>query len=912
VISAFRYPEKYLMWATLAAAVLSGFGFSGLQAWARVHGGLPARGRFLHISAWSLLGVALLALAVVRPGVVMAIPALALTLVTVLALLRAARGSGAWLAFALGVSLLGAWYIEQPVTRRYDPLQVPLTLEPVEAAGLAHGRVLRDPSVQSVPLPPGFERLRPSERQSIFYRETWTFNSPRLWGCATAGGFSPAESAAMRGLRMRLAVPGADAIPAAADLAQFCRWSAVEWILTTPARLAALRDAGLPAARYSGWGEPAAVIVARVEQPSWVEAWDGASARVVDLWRPRDGFIRIDLEPGGSGWLRLADTYGQGWQAMDQRGNDLRTDRLAGAFLGVEAQPDTRQIRLHYEPVLWGAAWRLSAAGLVLGLGLLAWVRRPTLRGDLRRPFAPIAMAVIIATALGLSARSRWAVTFDEGFHLARGIGWRVLHDSRLSYFHPPLQNAAAGYFSALAWGDQLDAAPDAPGWRDAEVQSYSAEFAARNRDRFPDAVQAARWGSLLFYLLLCAAGVYGAHVWGGSLAAWLAAAGLALQPSLLVHGNLATTDIGVAAFAVLGTLLLARGLQHGRADLAGAMVAFVLAAVTKHSGLIWLGALLLVVVPALALRQRKPRLLALLPVAVAVLGGALLLLYGPSVQPIRYGPGGAWPAGRFIEGLFRQGGHALEGHRAFLAGHVFQQGSWWHAPLTLLLKTPEVWSVAALWSLTLLLSRRRSPVLLALVPAIAFAGLLMFAGKLSLGVRHLLPLLALGVIGGAVAVARLRRATVRMTAATALVAGSLLSATVWPHYLSYVPAWAGGLDDGAGWVLDSNYDWGQDATTLEENWGGLVDANAGVPPTLYYFGFMDPAHIYRLRVGPGSYLGFMKRGQGVTNAPPADRVTVASVSALGLNPHGYPLSAVTNGLPVGELGPTYRLFSAR
>ena len=910
VISAFRYPEKYLLWFTLAAAVLAGSGFARWQAWSRRSP--AAAGRYVSDGALCLLFAGLASAAALRVLLAAAPPPLlapfCLVVAVVLGLRLAAPRGRLALCVVHVAALLVPWYFEAPVTRRFDPLEKPITLTPLPAPSQVGGRVLADPAVQAVPLPPDWATWRPTERQAEFYREHWMFNMPTLWGYDTAGGFSPAESGAMRQLRDRLM-----SATSATGTALFCRLSAVEWLLTTPQRLADLQAVGLAASRVTGWGgSNEVVLVARIDAPARAGSWGQPAVVVTDVWRPRPGFTRVDIQPGTGGWLRLADAFARGWRATDQHDRLLETAPLADAFLGVRVRPDTTQVRLTYRPTHWAAAVRLSLLGLVAWLVLGHPLVRDRVPRLLAGPILPALAATAAALLLGTLARGAWACTFDEGFHVARGVGLASLHDSRLSYFHPPLQNALGGYFLQLAHGPRLDACPEEPGWQQAEVQAYAMAVAARNRDRFPDFVQAARWGSALLYALLCIGGVWGAHRWGGATAAWLAAAGLALQPSLLAHGHLATTDMGVAAFAVCGTVMLARSLAQDGRGLGWAVLAFVLASAVKFSGLIWLGSALLIVLPMLAWRLRRPALLAWIPLGALLLAGVLLLLYGPAAQEIRGGTAGSWPAGRFFEGLVRQSDHALAGHRGYLAGAVFQVASWWHAPLTLLLKVPEVWCAAALFGAIAFLPRLRRPAVWAAVPALVFAALLMFAGKLSLGVRHLLPLLALGVIAGAVAVARLRLALVRRAVCATLVAGSVLALAGWPNLISYVPAWAGGLPNGPAWVADSNFDWGQDIGRVEERWAGLVEARGGQPPTLYYYGFLDPAYLYHLPVGPGSYLGFMGRGRDLSARPAPGRITVASASATALNPHGLPLSAVTNGALLGTLSPSYRIYEAR
>ena len=101
-------------------------------------------------------------------------------------------------------------------------------------------------------------------------------------------------------------------------------------------------------------------------------------------------------------------------------------------------------------------------------------------------------------------------------------------------------------------------------------------------------------------------------------------------------------------------------------------------------------------------------------PVALLLLAGLLVILYGMTPQVIRVSPeswfyGKEMIAGRYIEGLIAQGQHALGGQRSFLAGTRFTRGQWWYIPLALLFKTPPLWLVAILTASFLTLFRKRS-----------------------------------------------------------------------------------------------------------------------------------------------------------------------------------------------------------
>jgi len=454
----------------------------------------------------------------------------------------------------------------------------------------------------------------------------------------------------------------------------------------------------------------------------------------------------------------------------------------------------------------------------------------------------------------------------------------------------------------------------------------------------------------MLFGLLLVAVGVWWARGAGGGdagrLAAWLAGIGLALNPNLIAHGNLNTTDMGVTALVVAGTAVVWRAVRdRSRAWLMTSAVVFALASMTKFTGLIWLASLLVLVVPLLAWRWRDGRALLAIPVGLAAF---LILLFAFYGSP-----------DRFFAGVSAQAGHAFSGHKAWFHGNFFEKSSWWHMPAAIFLKAPEVWTagiflaLCAIAAVTLkAVGGRRSEVgtqvfrhgrtslwlagfgfqvsghrsqvsgfrfqvseiLLPLIPALVFAFLLFFVNNMAIGVRHALPLVALGTIAGAVAIARIPVDRWRKVAAAVFAVGMVFSAAFsFPHYVAYYPAWAGGVENGFRWMVDSNYDWGQGLDELEEQWAALTVENGGEPPNLAYYGFGDPRVTHKLRVGPNSYCGFMdaaaSQGGVGDRLAGAKGLLVVSISAPPLQPHGLKFDVLRHATFVRRIGTCFEVF---
>ncbi|HEY8240160.1 MAG TPA: hypothetical protein VIH35_01875, partial [Kiritimatiellia bacterium] len=250
VIGGFRYPEKYLLWTSLALATLAAHGAATLGVLLRRAS--MAHARQILFARWSivmLMGAIIAAVAVwsmaeyssglvtwLRGAYVNALLSILLALVVALKTWPAFQHAA--LIGVVLVDLALPWYAEKPTTNLFDP-QAPTSVSQVIASSDSpRGRFLRDRAVSRIPLPPAFKIAPSSARRSMLHRESMDYNVPRLWGQRTADGFSPLERKAMREFREAYVAPHGERVsPSAVKLAHFCRQSAVEWLLTTPGRL---------------------------------------------------------------------------------------------------------------------------------------------------------------------------------------------------------------------------------------------------------------------------------------------------------------------------------------------------------------------------------------------------------------------------------------------------------------------------------------------------------------------------------------------------------------------------------------------------------------------------------------------------------------------------------------------------
>ncbi|MBK7216190.1 MAG: glycosyltransferase family 39 protein [Candidatus Promineofilum sp.] len=174
----------------------------------------------------------------------------------------------------------------------------------------------------------------------------------------------------------------------------------------------------------------------------------------------------------------------------------------------------------------------------------------------------------------------------------------------------------------------------------------------------------------------------------------------VALDPNILAHTRLVTTDLGLAAGAALAGYTLWRFLRRpswSAALLAGAGLG--LLQNTKFTAALFVPLFALVVVVALWARRRTidRRLLAQLLIIFPAM--ALLTLW--ATNGFQVGPlnaplpllgdlgGRAVPLSHYLDQLLDIGGRLQVGTPAFLLGRYSDSGWWWYFPVAFLVKTP-------------------------------------------------------------------------------------------------------------------------------------------------------------------------------------------------------------------------------
>jgi 4-amino-4-deoxy-L-arabinose transferase-like glycosyltransferase len=490
-------------------------------------------------------------------------------------------------------------------------------------------------------------------------------------------------------------------------------------------------------------------------------------------------------------------------------------------------------------------------------------------RSRRRARLAVMALAAVFVVS-GLVQAWQDSPTVDEGVDLASGLAGWVRHDLRMNPEHPPLPKLLAT-LPALA---ARPIVPDDAAWRRGDWFDH-ADSVLRANDR------AGRLQMIVFLSRLvplaeaagCALLVYwlGRELFGE--AAGLLAAGLWLTtPVFLGLGHLQSIDV-TFTFVTLGfaAALLAhrRRPTLRRAVVVGVTLA--LALLTRHTGIV----LIPVGVVAVAARTWSDRRQAV-RAAVAVLLVAYLGLWVGYRAFDPTPPTGA-PAARF-QGIVDEASHRSAAARlvlavpaptewragfgfltitsdqrpAWLAGQAWDGSRVWYFPATVLLKVPLGALLAMVGGIVGWLAigrrgRRDALIVLAAPAFVLFA--LTDLQPLNLGMRLVLPSVALAVVAAGPAVVIARRQAGRIALVGLAVAQLAAVVAAGTHSLAWSPPPFG---PAYRWVSDSNLDFGQGLWELRDwsathpgAWVAVVTPRGlGVPSGAHRLVDADPSQV--------------------------------------------------------------------
>jgi hypothetical protein len=455
----------------------------------------------------------------------------------------------------------------------------------------------------------------------------------------------------------------------------------------------------------------------------------------------------------------------------------------------------------------------------------VAWLRR--------LPLALLAVASVAFLALGLSEARTDSATYDEPVYVASGLAAVLHHDLAFNAEHPPLPKALA----ALPVLAAHPVVPPTGSCADYNERTCSAQFvqAQVSAGRLRDVTFASRLVPLVeavgvaFAAYALAAELFG--VIAGALAGllWLAA------PLVLGIGHLDGTDVPFALAVTLSSWALARWLRLRTVRaLVWTGLAFALTAGTSISGaLVVLAGLGVILGTTWRSGVRRAFAHTALTTAVTWIGVWIpYVILDPSVlrHPTIIAPK------PYLDGISYLASYKAGRIHGYLLDVSYTGARWWFWPLSLLIKYPApILLLLVGGAIACFMSEaaaRRRAMLAVGLPAIVLAGFTV-AGPLNLGVRLLLPVMALWSVAASALVPLVQRLGPAwgrgLTAGVAvlLAAGAASTGLSFPTTLAWT---APPFTPGYAVATDSNIDWGQGFYALQ-SW------SKGRQPWVAYFG---------------------------------------------------------------------------
>jgi hypothetical protein len=493
----------------------------------------------------------------------------------------------------------------------------------------------------------------------------------------------------------------------------------------------------------------------------------------------------------------------------------------------------------------------------------------------------------ILPTALLLAylAQCCWFIqsqsfTFDEPAFILAGLEqWRTgqysggvaLND------HPPLARLLCTLPARnprFQVGDKVAPNPESVAWNNSDFHSFVRVLPSPEILAWHTRPVSALLGAVLGLLLwLAARSMY------STSAANFVLALFAFSPSLIAHFSLAATGDGTITLMVFAMVFQLCRWRHNRSFLQTIVLGLVLGGmlIAKASAIPMFGVAIVFTLMLksnyIALRPTEwnwKQTVTILVISFLVVWGAYrfhvskLTLMAGDVEvhvaipkrpdPITVHPLRAFhitvpvPAFEYIQGIKYQFAHNKAGHRAFLLGRSYTEGSKLYFPTVVVFKWPTVVLMLFLATMVMLFLRQtmrpRDFALWACFPCL-FVVLAVFA-RINLGERHILPIypFALLLCGSLWQFTNKSRVMlVLLVLALVVNIGDALSYA--PDYLSYFnlfvrPATKYTL------LSDSNLDWGEGLLSLRR----YQQAHPYVPVHLAYFGSVSPS-VYGIRAIP-------------------------------------------------------------
>ena len=503
--------------------------------------------------------------------------------------------------------------------------------------------------------------------------------------------------------------------------------------------------------------------------------------------------------------------------------------------------------------------------------------------------------------------------TYDEAMHVAAGYSYLATGDFRIEPENPPLIKEILALPNFLI--HNIPFRPDPKHWQNASDYLVGQDFLYKSALSADHILALSRIANLLLGgSLVALIGWWAYRLWDRR-AALLAMALACIEPNLVAHSSVVTTDIGATLFIFLSIYLLWE--YHHRPAwwlLAGVGISAGMALTSKFSAILLLAVVALIVLSSpliegnyfvfpVGQKGNKPTYKLLQSAAlICVLYGLALLL----ILPVYFFQGfEPWLLG------FRQFlTLARTGMPGFFFGEYSYQGWWSYFIGCFFIKTPIGILALIIGSLVLFrLGRpleRRDAVFVLLPPLFIFAA--MAQAKVNIGLRHILPVypFLLLLASRLATVHRYPGWRTQFAIGALVLFAAVSSLRLAPHQLAYFNEFIGGPEQGYRYLSDSNLDWGQDLKGVKTY---MEKENL---PIIYlsYFGTAPPSYYgIRYQYVPGAWP--LEWPPSIEKVPTEVQRKVLAISVSNLqdvsNPHNPLFGWLWLREPVAKIG--YSIF---
>lgn len=560
-----------------------------------------------------------------------------------------------------------------------------------------------------------------------------------------------------------------------------------------------------------------------------------------------------------------------------------------------------------------------------------------------------IAVALLVFMGgLMIGPATEDSATVDETTALAAGYSYLTGYRYRMQCEHPPLSQllpAAPLLFMNVKYSDNAKALLDGRAGYPWAVPWFGPPRAlqeifpqGRNDWYFTSVPESQLFGQIFVYdgandadtmmlrgrliqmLLTLATGAiiffWVRRVTANDIAALIALALWVFNPNALGYGHLITTDVGVVPAMTLAVMLFAQLLEKPTAKTAVLCGVTAAAAVLmKYTAIILVPTFaLLAALSWKRLKETEVNWWKMAGLLAAAGWLALLVVYFPRWSPApplpdsqatALGVPGWFHSFRlllippdFFKGLALKLLKSKIGTDAYLLGEWSQHGWWYYFPLAFFYKSPLAFVILALGGAVMFLKNCKAARPLEVAGWLAAAVFMASAmtSKVNIGVRHLLPVFPLLCVGIGCAIPRLTHAAVKKCLYALVAWQAVVAVYTYPLYIQFFSEAVGGASNGYRYLLDSNYDWGQDALRLKR----FMEAR-GIP------------HIYLDYFGTQFSIEYLKIPNTRVNAEQAHQIRqgylVVSVSQLmrpewaWLRQSHKPVARVAHTLFVYQIG---------